>query len=285
MITQHLKSKFHPNTRIFQTANISQLACPMQTIFITGAASGIGRATAIHFHQQGWFVGLFDVQEDALQSLATELGSRCILAKVDVRDRNSIQAAMRAFSNATSGTMNVLFNCAGVLRMGDFDEILPEDNDLMVDVNVKGMINCCYEALPMLKTTNNSRVINMCSASALYGTPEMAVYSATKHAVRGLTEAWNIEFEPYDIYVCDLMPQAVNTPMVENSEKLSAGVEKMGVNLQAEDVALVVWKAAHAHKIHWKIPFLTAFLDFTSHFVPWAKRSMIKTLASRNSDK
>ena len=84
----------------------------------------------------------------------------------------------------------------------------------------------------------------MSSGSAGYGIPELAVYSSTKHAVKGITEALNIEFESYDIFVCDIMPNYVATPMVNDAEHQAKSVEKMGVNLTTQQVAEVVWKAA-----------------------------------------
>ena len=90
--------------------------------------------------------------------------------------------------------MNVLFNNAGVGRHGWFEDVRPEDNDWIVDVNLKGVIHGVEAALPLLKATKGARIVNTASTAGIVGSPQLAVYSATKFAVRGLTEALDAEF-------------------------------------------------------------------------------------------
>jgi len=89
----------------------------------------------------------------------------------------------------------------------------------------------------------------MSSASALYGTAELAVYSATKAAVSSLTESLNLEFERYDIYVNDVRAPYVDTPLLRRNVN-AASIEKMGVRLSPEDVSEVVWRASKNKKLH-----------------------------------
>ena len=125
-----------------------------KSIFITGAASGIGKATAKLFADRSWFVGLYDVNEEGLADVAREIGEEnCIYAKLDVRNRADWTAAIHAFGKATDGRMTVLFNNAGVGRHGWFEEMSGEDNDWVVDVNVKGVINGVQAAMPLLIDT------------------------------------------------------------------------------------------------------------------------------------
>src|SRR5262249_23978109 len=161
-----------------------------KTIFVTGAASGIGRATAQLFAQRGWFVGLFDVNEAGLAETSATLpeGQRLAMA-FDVRDRHGWQRAAQSFGEATGRRMNVLFNNAGIARGGPFEDVTPEDAELVVDINLKGVINGVYCCLPLLRETPGARIVNVSSVAGIYGTPHIAVYSATKFAVRGLTEA------------------------------------------------------------------------------------------------
>ena len=151
-----------------------------KSIFITGAASGIGAETARLFHKRGWFCGLYDINETGLKEVEGELGAEnCHVAKLDVTKRDDWAAAIEGFSAATAGKMDVLFNNAGIGRHGWFEDIPPEEADLIVDINVKGVINGVYAALPLLRTTENARIVNTASTAGVVGSPRLAVYSAT----------------------------------------------------------------------------------------------------------
>jgi short-subunit dehydrogenase len=224
----------------------------MNSIFVTGAASGIGRATAELFASRGYFVGLFDVDGAAVAALAAQLGAgRAIAGELDVRDLGAFRASVAAFGAAAGGRMDVLFNCAGILRMGPFDKVPAEDAHLEIAVNVGGVVNGIYASLPLLEATSGSVIVNMSSVSAVYGTPDHSVYSATKFAVRGLTEALDIELRPRGVRVCDVMPGYVSTKMVHEQKIKSPIVGALGVRLEAGDVASTVWNAVHGDKVHW----------------------------------
>ena len=148
-----------------------------KSIFITGAASGIGKATAKLFADRSWFVGLYDVNEAGLAEVEQEIGAEnCVKAKLDVRSREDWKAAVDAFGQETDGRMTVLFNNAGVGRHGWFEDISGEDNDWVVDVNVKGVINGVEAALPLLKQTPGARIVNTASTAGVVGSPKLAVY-------------------------------------------------------------------------------------------------------------
>ncbi len=248
-----------------------------KNIFITGAASGIGRETALLFAKNGWFVGIVDVNEDGLVSLRSEIGEEnCCLAVMDVTDLQSVGNAVEAFVGKTGGTMDVLFNNAGIAHMGPNEEIAIEDQHKIVDVNLKGILSCIHVGLPHLKNTPGARIISMCSASAIYGIPELAVYSSTKHAVKGLTEALDIELEKYGIIVSDILVPYVKTPMVTDPDIQAFSVKKMGVNVEAHQVAATVWKAAHGSRVHWKMTGALRLLLALFWVFPFAKRFIIK---------
>lgn len=250
-----------------------------KSIFITGAASGIGRETALLFSGKGWFTGIYDVNESGLTSLQADIGKdNCIAGIMDVLDIDGVEKEIRAFAERTGGRMDVLFNCAGILKMGRNETISLEDQHLIVDVNIKGMLNCIHFALPFLKATPGAHIINMASGSALYGTPDLAVYSATKHAVRGLTEALDIELEPQDITLSDIIPPYVNTPMVTDAPVKASSVERLGIQVQPVTVAETVWKAACGRKLHWKVHFLIRLMMFLFWLLPFAKRFIIKKI-------
>jgi len=223
----------------------------MDSIFITGGAAGIGRETARLFAGKGWFVGIADRDEAALRELHAELGSaNASMHLVDVTDMASVGAALAGFTARTQGELKVLHNNAGILRIGAFEEIAPEEHRRIVDINVTGAINALHAAFPYLRRTPGALVINMSSASATYGIPEFASYSASKHAVRALTEALDIEWARYGIRVCDLMPPFVNTSMVQSQTHRSGIIEKLGVNIGPADVAKEVWALVQSPQLH-----------------------------------
>ena len=224
-------------------------------IFITGAAQGIGRATALRFAQAGWFVGLYDLQTEVVSALAGELGAEahCVAGALDVRDPAAWQPALADFWTASGERLDVLLNNAGIAVSGPFQDVPLERHHAIVDVNLKGVINGCHAGFDYLRRTPGARLINLASASAIYGAAELASYSSTKFAVRGLTEALDLEWRTLGIRVCDIWPLFVRTGMVDGLDLDS--IRSLGVRLSAEDVAAAIWKAAHArrHRVHWPV--------------------------------
>ncbi len=254
-----------------------------KTIFITGAASGIGRETALLFAERGWFIGLFDLNDEGLKEVASEIGEdRCCYAKLDVTKAESYKTAVAHFLKHTNGSMNALFNCAGIMRMGPFDELTMKDHEITLDINVKGIIVGIDASLDALKATPNSCILSMSSASAFYGVPDLSVYSASKFAVRGLTEALNIEFEKYDIRVTDLMPLYVNTPMISSQTHQAGTLKFFGAKLTTRQIAELAWKAVHGKKVHWIPGGVLKALKVVSRLFPVAERPTMKFLNKLN---
>ncbi|GAB4130921.1 MAG: SDR family oxidoreductase [Raineya sp.] len=251
----------------------------MPSIFITGAAKGIGKATALLFAKKGWFVGLYDIDEAALLALHQEIGiEQSCFNKLDVCDEEQVKQAIEHFASFTQNKMNVLLNNAGVLSMGFFENIALEKQKKMIDVNIWGIVLSTFYALPLLKNTPNSQVINLSSASAIYGVPEFCVYAATKHAVRGFTEGLEIELSRYNIRVSDIMPPFVNTDMLKKAEYKAWSVEAMGVHLQADEVAKVIWKATQSHQTHHIITLKLKLLNLLGTYFPFLKKKLMKKL-------
>lgn len=222
-----------------------------ESIFITGAGAGIGRETALLFASRGWFVGAADRDEAALTSLKEEIGSDgCSTHVMDVVDEDSVKQGLADFVERTSGQLRLLHNNAGILKVGRFEDIGMAAHRSTVEINVIGLMNVLHAAFPYLKATPGAQVINMSSASAAFGIPDFASYSASKHAVRAMTEALSIEWEPHGIRVGDLMPPFVNTGMVQANEGRSALFGNMGINLGPKDVAAAVWDQACHPRLH-----------------------------------
>lgn len=248
------------------------------SIFITGAAGGIGRACVERFAAAGYFVGLFDIDGPALAQTVSELGlgAQSCHALLDVREHGSIVAALDLFAARTGGRMDVLLNNAGVMSVGWFDELDRAALQRMLAVNVQGVIELAHAAFALLRETPGARLINLSSVAAIYGVPEMAVYSASKHAVRGLTEALELEWAAHGIRVCDVMPAFVDTPLLSNTKRLAAE-SVLGVRLTAHDVAEVVWRAANARRprTHWPVGWQAALALWLEGVVPAAVSKVV----------
>jgi NAD(P)-dependent dehydrogenase (short-subunit alcohol dehydrogenase family) len=244
------------------------------SIFITGAASGIGRLTAQRFAREGWRIGAFDIDAAGLDTLRAELGEdRCLTGRLDVTDRDQFAGAIEAFGAWTGGRMDVLFNNAGILQQGRFDAIPLDLHLKTIDVNVRGVVIGTYLALPLLKATPGACILSMCSASAVYGTPDHSVYSATKFAVRSLTESLDFELGEAGIRVVDLMPSFVATPMVLDQENPSPMVANMGIAHQPDEIAEWAWRAVHGRRVHW-MTFQLRMLDILGALFPGVARSV-----------
>ncbi|MEM6800325.1 MAG: SDR family oxidoreductase [Bacteroidota bacterium] len=221
-----------------------------KSIFITGAARGIGKATAHYFAQKGWYLGLLDMNEEELKALQKELGEgNSSIYLVDIREIDQIQKAITAFGERRGGKMDVLFNNAGILYSGGFEKVPLEKHKAIIDVNITGQINVTHIALPLLKSTPKSVVINMCSASSMFGNPELTAYAASKSALKSLTEGWYLLFKKHGIHVADILPAYVKTPMVTD-EQAAMALPDRDVKLSADQIAKAVWKAAHSKKMH-----------------------------------
>ena len=240
------------------------------TVLISGAGQGIGAEIAKTFYDRGYHVGLFDLNIQAVDTLAQQLGNRAYSGYLDVSDYASWQTALEQFM-AWACQLNILINNAGILYSGSFESIQIENHQRTIAVNCIGVFNGCHAALPYLKQSNFARVINLSSASAIYGQADLASYSASKFAVRGLTEALDIEWSKYNIRVLDVMPLFVQTAMVKD---MNAGsIQNIGVDLTPRDVALEVLKLAQKEQTtfqatHTPIGFKTKILYQLSSISP-----------------
>ncbi|WP_334163401.1 SDR family oxidoreductase [Phenylobacterium sp.] len=252
------------------------MAGARKSIFITGAASGMGRETARLFAGKGWFVGAYDVNEGGLKDLQTELGAEnCLIRRLDVTDRADYRAALDAFGPVAGGRLDLLFNNAGIGKGGPFDQQPFEDILAVVQVNLVGVLIGIYEAIPLLKATPGSLCFTTSSSSATFGMPGIAVYSATKHAVKGLTEALSVEFKAYGVRVADVLPGLIDTPILPREALENAPKEGMFRAMPASAVAEVVWEAYHSEKLHWYVPEEIAELDRMATLAPEATRDQM----------
>ncbi len=233
------------------------MSADRKSIFITGAASGMGRATARLFAQKGWFVGIYDVNEQGLEALASEIDAgNCHFRILDVTNRSAYQSVLEEFDDKAGGRLDVLHNNAGIIMGGLFGDMDYADVEKIIQVNLMGVINGIHAAYPLLKKTPNSLCFTTCSSSAILGSPGIAVYSMTKHAIKGLTEALSIELSFFDSRAADVLPGHIETGMM--SDEYRDGLPKEGPwrLIPAEAVAEVVWASYYdkTGKLHWYVP-------------------------------
>ena len=259
-----------------------------KTIFITGGGSGIGRAVAVYFANKGWFVGLADMNARGLEETAALLPvGQSSTHVMDVTERAQWAVALADFAQVGGGRLDVLFNNAGLGYGGEFPDLSPERADRLIAVNFNGVVNGIYEALSYLKATPGSAIVNTSSAAGLYGAAGLSVYSATKFAVRGLTEALDIEFAGHGIKVRSIMPSFIDTPLLDETvpgsnqtsrERVkAAGLEFTPVEVVAE----TVWNAAHGNKVHSVVGKTAKKLAFAARWMPGKIRNMRRTMNER----
>ena len=244
-----------------------------KAIFITGAASGMGRETAKLFAGKGWFIGAFDVNGSGLLSLEQELGSQnCMIRRLDVTDRADYAEALAAFTAQTDGKLDILYNNAGIGRGGPFEAQSFDDVMAVVNTNFVGVLIGIHEGTKYLKATPGSMCFTTSSSSATYGMPGIAVYSATKHAVKGFTEAMAIELKPYGIRVADVLPGLIDTPILPPGIAANAPKEGMFRAIPPIEIAKVVWEAYTTDRLHWYVPPEIYELDKAATLTPEATR-------------
>jgi NAD(P)-dependent dehydrogenase (short-subunit alcohol dehydrogenase family) len=269
-----------------------------KAVFITGAAAGIGRATALTFARKGFTVGGFDIDEVGLKTLADEIdqlgatgsdtagrAAPAVVGHLDVTDPDEMAQRVGEFAKAAGGRLDVMINNAGILRAGRFEEMDIGGHLKEIDINVKGVVTGLYAAFPYLRSTPNAVVVNLASASAIYGQAELANYSATKFFVRGITEALDLEWNRYGIRVIAMWPLYVQTAMLENVK--TGTTESLGIRLTAQDIADAIVAATEPsklrraiHQVHFPVGVQTKVLAAGSHFSPgWLTRLVNKRLA------
>jgi NAD(P)-dependent dehydrogenase (short-subunit alcohol dehydrogenase family) len=257
-----------------------------KAIFITGGASGIGRAVAIHFAKMGWFVGLGDVDVLGLAQTAAFLPKdQWSTHALDVRSREQWNTVLAAFWKLSGERLDVLFNNAGVGRGGPLEAMSHADTDLVIDVNIRGVVHGAEAGFAYLKQTRGSCLLNTASAAGIHGAGGMAIYCASKFAVRGLTESLDIEWASHGIKVKSLMPAFIDTPILDSIALDSnrqtrdivrdAGLEISPVSLVAD----AAWNAVHGDAVHTRVGKTSHRAWFMVRWFPGVFRKRSKSLA------
>lgn len=195
--------------------------------FITGAAHGQGRAAAIALSKEGVHIAAFDIakqleypkydfgSEDDLTTLKKECekeGVKCLTHKGDVRSDEDISKAVKA-TRDTFGSIDILFNNAGICAYGLAHELSEAEWDNMLDINLKGAWMVARRIIPVMIEQKRGVILNNSSVLGLRGANRLCHYVAAKWGLTGLTKSWAIELAQYNIRVNSIHPTGVNTPM------------------------------------------------------------------------
>ncbi len=184
-----------------------------KTAVITGASSGIGRAAAVLFANEGARVAMLDVDEEAGRSVAVQIGDAARLILCDVGDRKAVEAAFKTAASEV-GPIDVLFNNAGIAHVGNVETTSEEDFDRIYRVNVKGVYHCLQAAVHAMKGRGGS-IVNMASTASSIGIPDRFAYSMSKGAVLTMTLSVACDYLAEHIRCNAIAPARIHTPFVD----------------------------------------------------------------------
>ncbi len=184
-----------------------------KAVVITGAGSGIGKAAAVAFAQQGAVVHVVDINEESTRATVDEItgaGGKAVAQLCNVSDQKNV---VKQFRNI--GTIDILVNSAGVSHIGKADTTSEEDFDRIYSINVKGVYNCLYAALPLMKEQGRGVILNLASVASIVGIPDRFAYSMSKGAVYAMTLSVARDYLHEGIRCNCISPARVHTPFVD----------------------------------------------------------------------
>jgi SDR family mycofactocin-dependent oxidoreductase len=223
--------------------------------FITGAAHGQGRATALALAAEGMHVAAFDIARpltypgyglgaaadlESLKRGCEERGVRCLTFAGDVREDAAVRAAVDA-TVKDLGRIDVLFNNAGICAYGLAHELTEEAWDAMLDINLKGAWLVARRVIPVMITQKSGVIINNSSVGGLRGMGRLGHYAASKWGLTGLTKSWAIELAPHNVRVVSIHPTGVNTPMNDGLAELEGTTTREIAERSAGNLLPVPW--------------------------------------------
>ena len=226
-----------------------------QVAFITGAAHGQGRATALAFAREGARVAGYDIARalaypgyslgssgelESLADAARQAGSEALTFEGDVRDDAAVTVAVDA-TVERFGRIDILFNNAGICAYGLAHELTEDAWDAMMDINAKGAWLVARRVIPVMIRQQRGVIINNSSIAGLRGMGRLSHYAASKWALTGLTKSWAIELAPYGIRVNSVHPTGVNTPMNDGLAMLEGLTPREVAERSAGNLLPVPW--------------------------------------------
>lgn len=180
---------------------------------VTGGGSGIGKGIAAMFARQGAAVHIIELSEEHGKAVVEEINNSGCQATLHICDVTNQQEVINIFEKI--GTVNILVNSAGIAQVGKAETTSEEDFDRVMNVNVKGVYNCIYAAIPALKKSRGGSIINIASVAALVGIPDRFAYSTAKGAVLAMTLSVAKDYLQDNIRCNSISPARIHTPFVD----------------------------------------------------------------------
>lgn len=187
-----------------------------QHVLITGASSGIGRALAQYFDEQGATLSLCDVDAQGLETLKTELKAPGCIEAFDIADRERLLDYAKRVEEA-QGLPDIVVNNAGVALFQSVKEYAYEDMRWLMDINFWGMVNLSQAVLPGMLKRNSGTIVNVSSIFGIVGYGTQSAYCASKFAIRGYTEAMQIDLKDTDVKAVLVHPGGVKTKIAQSA--------------------------------------------------------------------
>jgi NAD(P)-dependent dehydrogenase (short-subunit alcohol dehydrogenase family) len=238
---------------------------------ITGGARGIGRAIAEALVAEGMSVAIGDLDLATATATAEALGPAVRAFDLDVTSPPSVRAFVDAAETAF-GPLDVLVNNAGIMLVGELAKEEERGTALQIDVNVRGVINGCKAAIAVMADRGDGHIVNIASTAGKVALPRLATYTATKHAVVGLTDSLRAELKPLGIQVSAIMPVPVNT-------RLGADLGRAMIPpVEPEDVARQVVKVLRRRSNEAFVPSYVGLISASVRWLPSPARDAITRL-------
>jgi len=240
-----------------------------KTVLVTGASSGIGRATACAFAAAGAHVVLASRRRAELETVAREAGGTTLVVPTDVTRREEVAACVRQ-AVTTFGRLDVVVNNAGVLLPAPVLEMVDGDLDRMLRVNVFGMLYVMQETVPLMQAQGDGSIVNVASLAGRRGISPLGGYSATKFALVGLTEALRTELHGSAVHVGLVLPGVIETPMVENvtHDQEFADLWPTALNMPPSWVVWAIFASARFKLLEVSVPPGAATLEKLAALAP-----------------
>lgn len=256
---------------------------PKKRAFITGAASGLGKALALELAKDGWLLGLSDINEQQLTLASEEIknaGAKVFSYTLNVADRAAYQNVAQDFLQQANG-IDVLFNNAGVGDGGIFEEYSLDNWEWMIGINQLGVIYGCHFFIPAMKQQRSGHIFNTSSLASITCPPQMGAYSMTKAAVVSISETLYIELMDFNIKVSCVQPAFFKTNVAQHAKggskivkAISILVDKSGI--EAHEVAHEILTRGAKGELYIILPKIARRMSLYNRLAPTRFRKVVK---------
>lgn len=244
---------------------------PKKRAFITGASTGLGSELAKLLLNDGWILGLMDINKENLTKQFYDK-KNVYLYFFDVSNAQEFEKASIDFIQKVGG-IDLLFNNAGVGEGTYFEEYSLQNWDWIIGINQKGVINGCHFFIPIFKKQQNGMIVNIASAAGYANLPKMSPYNVTKASVIALSESLYGELKPHNVKVIAVTPTFFQSNILENSRgnstiKKSAERVVHNSKMSSKDAALLILRKLPKAKRHIRFPFSASLLFYVKKWLP-----------------